>query len=120
MITNKGYFKNARDVYTTVKTAIAKTIEKAEQSIDDTIANSMNMAIQTNQFSTDVKIHGLELGLTLPVIKHYLEETATNIRDFGYEVAMNFDIDITDDDYETTTDWTCYLRIGWNLSNQSN
>lgn len=41
MITNKGYFKNARDVYTTVKTAIAKTIERAEQFIDNTIANGI-------------------------------------------------------------------------------
>ena len=120
MITNKGYFKTAQEVYKTVTTSISKTVEKAEQSIDDNIANSMNAAIQTNQFSTDVEIYGLELGLALPVIKQYLKETATNIRDFGYEVAMNFNIDNTDDDYETTTDWTCYLHIGWNLSNQSN
>ena len=120
MITNKGYFKTAQEVYKTVKTAIAKTVEKAEQSIDTTIANSMNAAIQTNQFSADIEIYGLDLGLTLPVMKHYLEETATNIRDFGYDVAMNFNIDTIDDDYETTTDWTCYLHIGWNLNNQSN
>lgn len=41
MITNKGYFTTAQEVYKTVKTAIAKTIEKAEQSIDNTIANGI-------------------------------------------------------------------------------
>lgn len=120
MVTNNSGFKTAQEVYNSVSKAVEKSIRTAQQSIDDIIVNSMNTVIQTNQFSTDVEIYGLELGLTLPVIKHYLKETATNIRDFGYEVAMNFNIDTTDDDYETTTDWTCYLHISWNLSNQSN
>lgn len=119
MVTNNSYFKTAEQLYSSVTKALEKALYNAKENVDNAILHGISHAVNNHQLDTEIEIYGLDLSIALPKIKPYLEETVVNLKDYGYEVKLSFNIEENDEDYDNTTDWTCFLHISWDL-NKSN
>lgn len=115
MVTNNSYFKTAEQLYSSVTKALEKALYNAKESVDNAILHGISHAVNNHQFDTEIEIYGLDLSIALPKIKPYLEETVVNLKDYGYEVKLSFNLEEGDEDYNNTTDWTCFLHINWDL-----
>ena len=119
MVTNNSYFKTAEQLYSSVTKALEKALYNAKENVDNAILHGISHAVNSHQLDTEIEIYGLDLSIALPKIKKKKKKTVVNLKDYGYEVKLSFNIEEDDEDYNNTTDWTCFLHISWDLGSST-